>query len=159
MLLRALTAFLALPGVIAFAVPLILAQSLALPPRLGFPSASLLLCGCVCLLWCTWAFYASGKGTLAPWSPPEHLVTHGLYGYSRNPMYCGVLLLLFGWAALFESALLLWYSAAVALAFHLRVVRAEEPWLAQAHGEEWRNYSSKVSRWFGRHPQRQSSDA
>jgi hypothetical protein len=25
-----------------------------------------------------------GKGTLAPWSPPRHLVTTGLYRYPRN---------------------------------------------------------------------------
>jgi protein-S-isoprenylcysteine O-methyltransferase Ste14 len=150
MLLRALLAFLALPGVVAFAVPLASAYSLGLPPRFGPVAAGLLVLGLAGLAWCVWAFYTSGKGTLAPWSPPRHLVTHGLYRYSRNPMYCSVLLLLAGWAVLFGSTGLAWYTAAVAIAFHMRVVLGEEPWLEHTHGQEWLNYKGRVRRWFGR---------
>ena len=149
MLLRALLAFLALPGVVAFAVPLLVAQQ-QLPPRFGLSSLALLSVGFACLVWCTCAFYSAGRGTLAPWSPPRHLVTHGLYRYSRNPMYWGVLLLLVGWAVLFESSALAWYAAAIGVAFHLRVVFGEEPWLAQVHGQQWQSYKGKVNRWVGR---------
>jgi protein-S-isoprenylcysteine O-methyltransferase Ste14 len=159
MLLRALVAFLALPGVVAFALPLFLAHNLGLSLRPGALAAGLLLCGLVVLVWCVWAFYASGKGTLAPWSPPRNLVTHGLYQYSRNPMYCGVLLLLVGWAVLFESPALAGYATVVAAAFHLRVVLGEEPWLAQVHGQEWHNYRAKVARWVGKRRLRPPSDA
>ena len=157
MLLRALVAFLALPGVVAFAVPLLVIQQLQLSPRPNFPALALLSVGLAGLVWCAWAFYAAGKGTLAPWSPPRHLVTHGLYRYSRNPMYWSVLLLLIGWAMLFESNALAWYAAAIAVVFHLRVVLGEEPWLAQVHGQEWQNYKSRVNRWVGR--RRRQGDA
>ena len=159
MLLRALLAFLALPGVVAFAVPLLVAHKLQAPLRLGFLAVVLLSCGLACLVWCVWAFYSAGRGTLAPWSPPRQLVTHGLYRYSRNPMYWGVLLLLVGWAVLFESNTLGWYAAVVAVAFHLRVVFGEEPWLAQVHGQEWQNYKGKVNRWVGRRRRPRHSDA
>ncbi len=33
-----------------------------------------LLAGFTLLLWCVYDFYVAGKGTLAPWSPPRHLV-------------------------------------------------------------------------------------
>lgn len=157
--LRALVAFLALPGVMAFAVPLLLAQSLGQQLHPSLAADCLLLCGLAWLVWCAWAFYASGKGTLAPWSPPRNLVTHGLYQYSRNPMYCGVLLLLVGWATLFESSALTWYAVVVALGFHLRVVLGEEPWLSQAHGQEWHNYKGKVNRWLGKRARQPHSEA
>ena len=65
-------------------------------------------------------------------------------------MYFSVLVVLLGWAALFRSAFLLSYTAAVAIGFHLRVVLAEEPTLAQMHGDEWTSYARHVRRWLGR---------
>ena len=102
----------------------------------------------VLLFWCVRDFYVAGKGTLAPWAPPKRLVTQGLYRFSRNPMYLSVLLILAGWALMFSSRTLWVYAVVIAIAFHLRVVLGEEPWLAQTHGEEWTAYRSKVSRWF-----------
>ena len=148
MFLRALFAFLALPGIVAFAIPISwlvstsrtgLAQPLGLVP---------LLAGCVGLLWCVRDFYVFGKGTLAPWSPPRHLVTAGLYRYSRNPMYVSVLLIVLGWAVSFDVRGLYWYALFVAIAFHLRVVLGEEPWLASTHGASWDDYAKRVRRWL-----------
>jgi hypothetical protein len=31
--------------------------------------------GIFLLLWCVREFYVAGRGTLAPWDPPQHLVT------------------------------------------------------------------------------------
>jgi protein-S-isoprenylcysteine O-methyltransferase Ste14 len=43
---------------------------------------------------------------------------------------------------------LLAYTFFVVVAFHLRVVLGEEPWLARTHGSEWKQYASHVPRWF-----------
>lgn len=144
---RAATAFLALPGTVAFLVPLIWAWLARLPPRwpLGLVLVAL---GTLALLWCVRDFYVSGKGTLAPWAPPQELVVVGLYRYSRNPMYLAVTVVLLGWALTFRSAGLLLYALAVAIAFHLRVVLGEEPWLARRHGAAWQQYTCRVGRWF-----------
>lgn len=148
MMLRALFAFVAMPGMVAFAIPaawLWQSQALVLQRSWGLV---FLAAGSAGLLWCVRDFYVQGKGTLAPWSPPQHLVVAGLYRYSRNPMYVCVLLILAGWAAAFASAALLAYGAVVALAFHLRVVYGEEPWLARKHGARWQAYASQVPRWL-----------
>lgn len=145
----AVLAFLALPGTVAFAVPLLLLKPAA-PGSFSLPSILLLAGGLIVLLWCVRDFYAAGKGTLAPWAPPEHLVTIGLYRVSRNPMYVGVVLVLWGWALGFRSRALAIYALIVMLGFHLRVVFGEEPWLARRHGEQWERYKSAVPRWFGR---------
>lgn len=146
MFLRALLAFVALPGVVAFLVPLWIA--FGSQPAPGIAAFIALGAGLATLLWCVGAFYVSGKGTLAPWAPPRQLVTIGLYRFSRNPMYVGVLLMLAGWALLYQSSVLAWYAAAIAAAFHLRVVLGEEPWLARTHGEAWSAYKSRVPRWL-----------
>ena len=148
MLLRALVAFVALPGVVALAIPAIIvanSSSASLHPTASAPVA-LGLCG---LVWCVRDFYVIGKGTLAPWSPPRHLVTTGMYRYSRNPMYLSVPLVLLGWSGLFATLPLLVYALVVAVAFHLRVTRFEEPWLARVYGSAWSVYVQQVPRWLG----------
>jgi protein-S-isoprenylcysteine O-methyltransferase Ste14 len=152
MIVRALAAFLALPGVVAFLVPAAMVSATGF--RFSFVGAVLSLAGVGVLLWCTVAFYINGKGTLAPWSPPRHLVTSGLYRLSRNPMYVGVLLIMAGWAILFRSSAVAWYGLAVAALFHLRVVLGEEPWLARVHGDDWQTYCKNVPRWLLRFPER-----
>jgi protein-S-isoprenylcysteine O-methyltransferase Ste14 len=137
-----------LPGTVAFAVPLLLLSPQA-PKSFSLPGFLLLVVGLVLLLWCVWEFYVTGKGTLAPWAPPEHLVTVGLYRVSRNPMYVAVVTVLWGWAVGFRSRPLAIYALLVMLGFHLRVVFGEEPWLAHRHGDQWERYKARVPRWFG----------
>ena len=147
MLAKAIVAFLALPGVVGFFLPLAWAALIGLPVRL--PSAFVLVAaGTGLLLWCVREFYVAGKGTLAPWQPPRRLVVTGPYRVSRNPMYVAVVLVLLGWAAAYRSGGLALYAAAVAIAFQLRVVLAEEPWLARMHGAAWHGYAQRVRRWF-----------
>jgi protein-S-isoprenylcysteine O-methyltransferase Ste14 len=148
MFLRALLAFLALPGVVAFGVP-VAWLALRQHTRVVEPAGLLLLgVGVFALLWCVRDFYVAGKGTLAPWAPPQRLVVVGLYRHSRNPMYIAVTLILLGWGAAFGCPAMYGYAAGVALAFHLRVVFGEEPWLARRHGAAWEEYRRRVPRWF-----------
>lgn len=145
--LRALLAFLALPGVVAYLVPVaaILGLRLSLRWPVGFLPVTL---GSAALLWCVRDFHVAGHGTLAPWAPPGRLVDVGLYRISRNPMYVSVVLVLAGWALAFASPVLLFYMLVVAVAFHLRVVYGEEPWLAHTHGAHWQAYRARVRRWL-----------
>jgi protein-S-isoprenylcysteine O-methyltransferase Ste14 len=149
MLWRAVTAFLALPGVVAIAVPAWMAAG-RLRAGGDFHAIGLLPLGAglLLLLWCVRDFYVSGKGTLAPWSPPRHLVTTGPYRHSRNPMYVAVMLMLLGWSVSFASGALAIYGGVVFVAFHLRVVYGEEPWLARTHGSAWEDYRARVPRWL-----------
>jgi protein-S-isoprenylcysteine O-methyltransferase Ste14 len=148
MLARAVLAFLILPGTVAFLVPwLLLGPGARIVDVTGVVVFAL---GVALLLWCVRDFYVAGKGTLAPWSPPKHLVEVGLYRYSRNPMYVAVLLVLLGWALSYRSRAVAIYGLIVASAFHWRVVLNEEPFLARMHGDAWTRYQTRVPRWFGR---------
>jgi len=145
---RAALAFLALPGLVAFAAPLLWLrpsgeQFVPLPL-----SAPMLLIGCGLLGWCVRDFFVSGRGTLAPWDPPRTLVRNGFYRYSRNPMYVGVLLITAAWAVGFRSWTLAGYSALLLVVFHVRVLVHEEPWLERTFGAEWTAYRDRVPRWL-----------
>lgn len=133
---------------VAFVIPLTIFR----PAHVARPAApiafAVLALGMVVLLWCVRDFHVVGRGTLAPWAPPRQLVRVGLYRFSRNPMYLGVLLIVTGWALVFRSSALAIYGAALAIAFHLRVVLGEEPWLARTHGASWDEYRARVRRWI-----------
>lgn len=146
---RALFAFLALPGTVAIAIPAWLASSeLNRGGSLHAIGLLPLAAGFVLLLWCVRDFYVAGQGTLAPWSPPRHLVTIGAYRFSRNPMYVAVAAMLAGWSLAFLSRTLATYTCFVIVAFHLRVLFGEEPWLARTHGDTWEKYKARVPRWL-----------
>jgi protein-S-isoprenylcysteine O-methyltransferase Ste14/pimeloyl-ACP methyl ester carboxylesterase len=146
--LRALAAFLALPGLVAFAIPALVVWpeiTTRAPRTIGlvpFIAGTFLLC------WCVRDFYVAGKGTLAPWDPPRNLVIVGLYRVSRNPMYIAVTLVLIGWTFGYRSLTLAIYTLGVMLMFELRVVFGEEPWLEGKHQDEWRRYAARVPRWL-----------
>jgi protein-S-isoprenylcysteine O-methyltransferase Ste14 len=156
---RAVFAFLVLPGTVAFLIPLLLLAPRA--PGQSFDTLGLtpLTLGTVLLLWCVRDFYVAGKGTLAPWAPPQRLVVTGLYRLSRNPMYIAVALVLWGWAVGFRSRPLAIYAFAVMIAFHLRVVFGEEPWLARTYRDGWTSYKTQVPRWLGFHRASESRQA
>jgi protein-S-isoprenylcysteine O-methyltransferase Ste14 len=161
MFTRAVIAFLALPGVVALLIPSVVTWHSGSPKGLRLLGLIPMVVGAAGLLTCVREFYRTGRGTLATWDPPRHLVAVGLYRYTRNPMYLSVLLMLSGWAGLSASGWLLVYAAAVGLIFHLHVVLAEEPWLAASFGETWHSYSNAVPRWLGwsRHAEAGVNDA
>lgn len=92
-------------------------------------------------------FFRRGRGTLAPWDPPRALVAEGLYRYCRNPMYVGVLLMIWGQGLWWRSGEVVVYGYLMAVVFHLRVLLYEERWLAHTFPAEWEEYRTRVKRW------------
>lgn len=147
MMLRAILAFLALPAIVAGVAPWLISRiSAPAVPRWPY-GVVLLAMGSGTLIASVISFYHRGRGTLAPWDPPKHLVVQDLYRFNRNPMYVGIVTLLLGWALVGGNPWNYAYAILVAVAFHLRVVLYEEPELARLFGKEWAAYRSAVPRW------------
>lgn len=152
MLLRAIVAFLALPVIVAGIVPYIITL---IPAPLWWKSFLGILpisTGVLILIISAVSFYRRGKGTLAPWDPPKHLVVQDLYRYNRNPMYVGVILTVLGWAILTGNPWNDAYAILLCVVFHLRVVLYEEKEMERLFGNEWESYRSEVPRWGWRLP-------
>ena len=150
--LRSLLFLILIPGTVAGYIPsriLRASKQLAIPP-LSISSAlagGLALLGICALLICVWDFFEAGRGTLAPFDPPKRLVVRGLYRFTRNPMYNGVVALLLGEAWFFHSTTLLQYALVVFVIFHLMVVVYEEPALEAQFADSYRAYRASVPRW------------
>lgn len=111
-LLRHLLSIAILPFTVTVLIPWWLARRDGIGLTLGGTPAQLMAQAAGVLLLCAGLglfvaslrrFATEGKGTLAPWDPPRHLVVHGVYRYVRNPMISGVVLILVGEALLLRS--------------------------------------------------------
>ena len=149
---RSLLALILIPGTVAGYLPwrILRAREQLVVPGLSISSAMaaiLVLLGTGVLLVCVWDFFQAGRGTLAPFDPPKQLVVRGLYRFTRNPMYNGVIALLVGEAWFFHSTALFQYALVIFVLFHLMVVIYEEPALESKFDESYRAYRAAVPRW------------
>lgn len=140
------------PGTITILIPygILTRNFVAVPSQWAMPQYLALLpalLGVSVYVRCVWDFASVGRGTPAPIDPPKVLVVRGLYRYVRNPIYLGVLVVLLGEAAFFESWALLRYAIGVFLIFHLFVIVYEEPGLRRKFGESYGRYCRNVRRW------------
>jgi len=106
--------------------------------------------GLALALGCVLTFVFLGKGTAAPFDPPRRLVVRGPYRFVRNPMYLGAGLLLAGGAVFYRAPWLWAYLGLLWLVVHLLVVFYEEPTLRRLFGQDYDNYTRRVSRWWPR---------
>ena len=108
----------------------------------------LFIAGFIIMTWCIVNFAVKGRGTLSPITPTKKLVVSGLYRFSRNPMYIGVMLLLIGETLFFSSRSLCLYSFIVFVGFNIFIIAREEPRLKKDFGDDYDIYRKKVRRWF-----------
>lgn len=151
LLLKNLLFTLLVPGTVAVVLPHLLAGDRPGPAgALRLAAVLVLALGGAIYAWCVWDFATFGRGTPAPIDAPKRLVVRGLYHWTRNPMYVGVLTVILGWALWFRSPLLAGYGALVFGMFQTFVVGYEEPALHSAFGAEYRAYCARVPRWLRR---------
>ena len=151
LLLKNLLFTLVVPGTLAVYVPLLIAntRSPASGPIFAI-GVAVLVVGAAVYGRCVWDFASFGRGTPAPIDAPKKLVVRGLYRYTRNPIYVGVLAVILGWALLFRAAPLVIYVLIVGMCFHLFVVLYEERHLRREFGNEYDEYCARVGRWLPR---------
>ena len=75
------------------------------------------------------------------------MVQNGLFAYSRNPIFLGMLLTMTGLFAVLPNALTL-LTLVVSWVVISVQVRLEEAFLAEQHGQAYADYGSKVRRWL-----------
>ena len=81
---------------------------------------------------------------------PGQLVTDGPYGFSRNPMYLGLVLAGIGAALVSATLSALVLSAAFAITVRCWYVAYEESAMRRQFGGAYEDYCREVGRWFGR---------
>lgn len=125
-------------------------------PRLGFDfpgrrwAAAILIAAGVAIGIAAFLQFRHAATTINPMTPDQasRLVTGGLYGLSRNPIYVGDVFILAGCALLFAN-LLAFVAAALFVPYVDRFqIRPEERALVGRFGEPYQAYCSEVRRWL-----------
>ena len=91
----------------------------------------------------------SRAGTPVPTNEPTRaLVTTGIHGWSRNPIYVGLFLVYAGIAIAASSPWALILAVPLALTIRYGVIAREEAYLEQRFGDAYRDYKARVRRWL-----------
>lgn len=103
--------------------------------------------GFMVIMWAWWLFWRSGTPAL-PTDRASSLVTTGPFRFSRNPMYLGIVVILFAIALWLGSWPML--IAPVGFFAFMSLVRIphEEQQLRDIFGEAYASYAEKVRRWI-----------
>ncbi|WGJ14871.1 isoprenylcysteine carboxylmethyltransferase family protein [Methylocapsa sp. D3K7] len=88
------------------------------------------------------------KTTLSLERPATDLATTGIFAWSRNPMYLGMVLLCAGVAILLNSFWTLILTIALAAVLQRGVIAPEEAYLERRFGRRYLDYKVKVRRWI-----------
>lgn len=88
--------------------------------------------------------------TVNPLKPEEatSLVTAGIYKFTRNPMYLGIVLILLSWLIFLGNLLNIINIFLFILYMNKYQIIPEERALEKLFGEEFTTYKSKVRRWL-----------
>ena len=92
-------------------------------------------------------FNKSGQDP-APWTPTPEIVVEGMYKFSRNPMYLGMLVFCVGFSIILSSVWILILTPVCGWLLYSVAIRHEEVYLEEKFGDSYRAYRQRVRRWI-----------
>jgi protein-S-isoprenylcysteine O-methyltransferase Ste14 len=97
-----------------------------------------------------WAagLFRRARTAVQPWKPSTALVTSGVYGLTRNPIYLGFAITYLGLAIGLDSPLALVLLPPCLLVVDRFVIQREERYLQARFGADYVGYCQKVRRWL-----------
>jgi protein-S-isoprenylcysteine O-methyltransferase Ste14 len=117
--------------------------------RLSVPvlGVALALAGFSIMMWAWWQF-KMGDVAICPTAKTARLLTGGIYRFSRNPMYLGMVSMLFGLAAYVGTPPFYLAAAGYLAVLNFVFCPYEETKLESTFGQEFLNYKARVRRWL-----------
>ena len=85
--------------------------------------------------------------TVKPFQRSSALITDGVFRWSRNPMYLGMILIVAG-VALLEGTAIAWMAVAALGVIFQAFIRREERMLEETFGAEFEAYTRGTRRWL-----------
>jgi protein-S-isoprenylcysteine O-methyltransferase Ste14 len=108
-----------------------------------------------CMILAGLAFFAAGirnftrAATPVPTNEPARaLVTSGVHGWTRNPIYLGMFLVYSGIGVAAQSTWVLFLALPLAVLIRYGVVAREETYLERRFGDAYIDYKRRVRRWL-----------
>ena len=124
------------------------ALSIDIPARLAL--VVLFICVAACVAIPAVAAFRTAGTTVEPRRPERasRLVTDGVYRFSRNPMYLGLLCLLIAWALYLSNMLGFAALPLFVVSMNYLQIHVEEQAMEAQFAEEYRDYRNSVRRWI-----------
>ncbi|MHA1138190.1 MAG: methyltransferase family protein [Candidatus Thorarchaeota archaeon] len=79
---------------------------------------------------------------------PANLIIVGPYKFTRNPIYLGGFVALFGLIIMWSSIVTAFFTILVYIIFRYVFIKKEEIILEEEFGDEYREFKNRVGRWF-----------
>ncbi|HYX46020.1 MAG TPA: isoprenylcysteine carboxylmethyltransferase family protein [Sphingomicrobium sp.] len=148
---------------VRFPPPLIYVAGLALGvaadrvlnvPSLGLSLATRIVAGLVLdvagflVMFAGAGLFLRRRTAILPFKPASALVTSGILGWTRNPMYLGMAVFYIGLAVILNSLVALVVLPLVLAIVQTQVIAREEAYLERAFGNEYVAYRTRVRRWL-----------
>jgi len=97
-----------------------------------------------------WGFITLNRAdtTVLPHKPVKRLVTHGAFGFRRNPIYMGEVLIFLGLAQATGNIWMALMAPPLAILLFALAILPEERHLEARFGEEYLAYKARTRRWF-----------
>lgn len=97
-----------------------------------------------------WAagLFQKAKTAVQPWKPSTALVTDGIYGVTRNPIYLGFAITYLALAVGLDSPLAIVLLIPCLLVVDRFVIQREERYLIARFGADYEAYRRRVRRWI-----------
>jgi protein-S-isoprenylcysteine O-methyltransferase Ste14 len=103
--------------------------------------------GIVTALFCTYLFRQKNT-TIKPFQESSYLVREGLFNYSRNPIYLGMIITLIGVWIVLGSLTPLFIIPVFTWLIQEMFIKEEERMLEEKFGEQYQEYKTSVRRWI-----------
>jgi protein-S-isoprenylcysteine O-methyltransferase Ste14 len=143
------------PPPLIFLIPLAVGVSLRflfpvrfLPPWLAYWLGGLLVVAWAGISWAALREFRRARTSIMPTVPTTALVVSGPFGFSRNPLYVGMVCLYLGVAVILQAIWALILLPLVLLVMHRGVIQREERYLERKFGQAYVRYRSTVRRWL-----------
>jgi len=139
-------------GILIFIVPIILAPFDAQPRIEGILGSSFRIVGIILAALGIIFIAVSSKYLLKVAGPeqiPRELITNGVYGKVRNPIYTGVVLLTIGWSLIWGATYSFFIITGIVILILLALIKfLEEPMLTKFFGDKFLGYRKRVPMLF-----------
>jgi protein-S-isoprenylcysteine O-methyltransferase Ste14 len=119
-----------------------------IPESLRWPLGALFILGGVGIAASCSHLFKKAQTNIRPSKTTTHIITTGIYGLSRNPIYLSFVLAGVGIAFAVNSLWIVLMQIPVVLLIRKFVIAKEEHYLESKFGDEYRNYKLRVRRWI-----------
>ena len=116
-------------------------------PPVTYIGIGMIAIGIITIVFCAYSF-RQNKTAILPFKESSHLIKKGIFKYSRNPIYLGMIAILTGVWIYLGSLTPLLIIPLFSLLIQEVFIKEEERMLEDKFGEDYRQYKATVRRWI-----------